>query len=427
MTIANKLLTVAQNEQAIAEAVEDKRLAIVEKGVPVPVGTPLSQFPAKIGEIEGSGTIPVHFFDTATGKEITTVYVNSGDDATPPPAPTHEHLTFKYWKGVYQNVTREHYVGAIYETDEDATFLFIRIENAIPQTLTLRVWKSAYSNPITIDCGDGTILESTDVGDLVFTHTWPSGGDYKIKISCAVPYKLGNTGNMGVFRDPNGTYNPVLRRIYLPASAQFNPYSVANNYALEAIVISDGITSLSERCFSSDYKTKYMALPDSVTTVGSYLCSYQGKLSVFICSDKITGTLDNLFGGIRSLRYVHLSNKATVLNGVFSYMDILSDIELPSGLVTLGTSAFNSCNTISKLDIPGSVTSIGIQCLYSCPALDYIIVRRTSPPSLASTSLSGNLATLKIYVPDASVAAYKAATNWKVYAEQIFPISQLPA
>ena len=32
---------------------------------------------------------------------------------------------------------------------------------------------------------------------------------------------------------------------------------------------------------------------------------------------------------------------------------------------------------------------------------------------------------LKIYVPDESVDAYKAATNWSAYADIIFPISQL--
>jgi hypothetical protein len=32
----------------------------------------------------------------------------------------------------------------------------------------------------------------------------------------------------------------------------------------------------------------------------------------------------------------------------------------------------------------------------------------------------------KIYVPDASVAAYKAATNWVSYANYIYPLSTRP-
>lgn len=33
---------------------------------------------------------------------------------------------------------------------------------------------------------------------------------------------------------------------------------------------------------------------------------------------------------------------------------------------------------------------------------------------------------MKIYVPDASVEAYKKATNWSQYADRIYPMSELP-
>ena len=39
---------------------------------------------------------------------------------------------------------------------------------------------------------------------------------------------------------------------------------------------------------------------------------------------------------------------------------------------------------------------------------------------VASTTFEGTHANLKIYVPTASVAAYKAAAGWSIYSSKIF-------
>ena len=45
-----------------------------------------------------------------------------------------------------------------------------------------------------------------------------------------------------------------------------------------------------------------------------------------------------------------------------------------------------------------------------------------TPPTLGANAF--NNTTCKIYVPDASVSAYKAATNWSTYASRIFSLTQ---
>ncbi len=50
---------------------------------------------------------------------------------------------------------------------------------------------------------------------------------------------------------------------------------------------------------------------------------------------------------------------------------------------------------------------------------------RTTPPTLGTSAFYNINSICKIYVPDASVTAYKSATNWNTYADYIYPISEM--
>jgi len=67
------------------------------------------------------------------------------------------------------------------------------------------------------------------------------------------------------------------------------------------------------------------------------------------------------------------------------------------------------------------VTSIGSSAFNgNTSCIEYHILA-TTPPTLAATSVfTGINAICKIYVPTASVDAYKAATNWSTYANYIY-------
>jgi hypothetical protein len=70
-----------------------------------------------------------------------------------------------------------------------------------------------------------------------------------------------------------------------------------------------------------------------------------------------------------------------------------------------------------------TLTTLGKNNFIGCPKLSSLIFLSTTPPALEEGI---NNSDCSIYVPDASVEAYKTATNWSGYAERIFPISQLP-
>lgn len=105
----------------------------------------------------------------------------------------------------------------------------------------------------------------------------------------------------------------------------------------------------------------------------------------------------------------------------------LKKIVIPSGVTSIGSNAFSNCLSLRALDIPAGVTSIGNSAFYNCYAMEKYIFLSTTPPTLGTTVFSGIYSRTRIYVPDASVTAYKTATNWVEYADYIYPLSQMTA
>lgn len=82
-------------------------------------------------------------------------------------------------------------------------------------------------------------------------------------------------------------------------------------------------------------------------------------------------------------------------------------------------------SSLKSLRIPSLVTSIGRQAMYTCTGLSHIMCEAVTPPTLGDNTVFDNTGNCPIYVPDASVDAYKAANYWTEYASRIKPISEL--
>lgn len=93
------------------------------------------------------------------------------------------------------------------------------------------------------------------------------------------------------------------------------------------------------------------------------------------------------------------------------------------GVTSIGSYAFSGCSGLTSVTIGNGVTSIGKFAFYDCHALTNITITATTPPTLANVNAFNNKNNCPIYVPAASVEAYKAATNWTSLADRIFAIS----
>ncbi len=87
---------------------------------------------------------------------------------------------------------------------------------------------------------------------------------------------------------------------------------------------------------------------------------------------------------------------------------------------------FSNCPNLELAILPDTVTSIKNYAFFRSAKLRNVIVKASTPPALENKdAFNGVDSNFIIYVPDASVEAYKTATNWNAYADRIVPLSQL--
>jgi len=85
--------------------------------------------------------------------------------------------------------------------------------------------------------------------------------------------------------------------------------------------------------------------------------------------------------------------------------------------------AFINCKSLKTAIFGEGLTAVAGDAFRNCSALEALVIYATTPPSLGNVSAFYST-TCAIYVPDASVEAYKAATNWNTYASRIKGISE---
>ena len=94
------------------------------------------------------------------------------------------------------------------------------------------------------------------------------------------------------------------------------------------------------------------------------------------------------------------------------------------GTVTSMDSTFKGCNNLKTVVFPETCATLGGSILGDCSSLIWVKVMYNGIASLTASFGFSNTNNCKIYVPDASVAAYKTATNWSSYASRIFSLTQ---
>ena len=180
---------------------------------------------------------------------------------------------------------------------------------------------------------------------------------------------------------------------------------------------------------------KEVRLPKLSVIDNSYCCEFQDSLVERILSlGKIT-TIPNgntNFGFCKNcklLTYVNLPDTLTSI-GVDAFRGCLLLTRVANfentKVTIINVDAFRGCTSLAEITLPASLTSIGNAAFNSCSSLQYIRIEATTPPTLASTNAIPSTIGA-IYVPDASVAAYQAATNWSSFASKIKGISEMPA
>ena len=247
--------------------------------------------------------------------------------------------------------------------------------------------------------------EVTQVAQEAFYNCTSLGGDIHLPkcttIQASAFYNTGITGLHAPLATSIGSQMCVncksLVNVYLPLVTSV-PYRAFHSCtALQTIEVGEEVTKIDSEAFTGcSALAQDMVLPKCTTI----------QASAFY-NTGITGLHAPLATSIGSQMCVNCKSLVNV------YLPLVTSVPYR---------AFHSCTALQTIEV-GEITEIG-QSFNGCSALVSVIIHAVTPPTLPSNAFSSTNSTFIIYVPDASVEAYKAAMNWNTYADRIKGISE---
>jgi len=139
----------------------------------------------------------------------------------------------------------------------------------------------------------------------------------------------------------------------------------------------------------------------------------------------------------------YLKSVRTIRNNVFKNNNILAEINIPVGIISIGSSAFSGCISLKEVTMSDSMISIGSSAFSGCISLKEIVIPAnvrliggnafegcfalskitflgSTPPSLGNEDVfAGTHHDFRILVPVGSVDAYRDYDKWNAYASKI--------
>ena len=364
------------------------------------------------------------------GTIIKSTWYNDGESvAALEPIPNHsaEGLVNGAWNYLLSELQEIHCdfdVGANYYTADDTTNIYIRMITA--DSPVSGYISKVGSGTLRADWGDGSYTDYTNTGEINFTHTYTDAGDYIIKLinySGTFTYRLGRDDTSKTFIKGN------VSRVELSSCAvSLTRYGLDTLAVLRVLVLPPtGITTVQWYAFRSDYSLRCVVIPRSVVSISDSIFYGCTALDVCSCPNTITtlsstGFFNNCYG---LSSFAIPKNWTSLPSQAFNYCYNMERVTIPPGITSIGDDCFRSIRLLQSLTIPASVTTLGTMLFYDSPNLGTIIYLPTTPPTVTKQLYLPVFA--RIYVPDASLAAYKSAEYWSLSADRIHPLSALPA
>lgn len=215
----------------------------------------------------------------------------------------------------------------------------------------------------------------------------------------ALPNKLDtliiNRGELDAFTYGSiALSNKTMRYMNLSATenTELPDEAFAHFYNLRSVVLPQGLQKLNYMALANCKSLESITIPASVQEIG--LSAFE---NCYLLEEVI-------FDGNSSL--------TTIGNGAFYSCHELQRIAIPEGVTTIGKLAFYACTYLDEVELPASVRSLGDNAFAQCSRMKQMHVKAVVPPAIESKTFDQVSRLMPIYVPDASVAAYKADIYW---------------
>jgi len=267
------------------------------------------------------------------------------------------------------------------------------------RTLTIRVYKDD-TKKLTVNWGDGTTpTENTSTGAQTITHTYSEVASYHVTLSI----------------ESGGTY--ALGYIFDAATA--SQFATPANALHGELNIGAGVTRLATGAFYAS-TVKAVSIPSSVQQFYRDVMSNMPLLKLAYMPHGALAVANlEVVHTCRGLAVCSLPRMTNYLATTLDNCSAVERIIVPYGVTSVPTFFARSCYNAVYVDIPSTVTDIGEALGTMSSAVLYIVCRATTPPTLASSAFSDINGASVIAVPNASLNAYKTATNWSAHASKM--------
>lgn len=236
-----------------------------------------------------------------------------------------------------------------------------------------------------------------------------------------------------VFGDEPTPPTPANQKMYMHFDDGGDD-AIVNCNSSDLITINEAVSALTDVGRSTYNGVISVEIGDCVTEIEHNLLAWTAAtqavetLTSVTITDNVT-TIGHSFcqGRTKLVDIEYPSGVTAIQDYCFSHCESLATFEIKEGVTTIGNEAFNECLSLYNIVIPSTVTSIGqgaFHCGNYSAAIDNnrtVTCLATTPPTLglAAFSFDNGTATYPIYVPAASLQAYKTAWINKIDTNRI--------
>ena len=174
----------------------------------------------------------------------------------------------------------------------------------------------------------------------------------------------------------------------------YGQYIYLNGELLTDLVIPESVTSISHQAFFACTSLKSLTIGNNVTTIR-----------------------DQAFSGCEGLTSITFGSSVTTIEyDAFAWCKSLTSVTIPNTITNLESGLFMGCEGLTSLTIGNSVASIGDNAFFDCTSLKEVTCLAVTPPTMGEEVFAEvDCSKIPLFVPAQSVAAYKAADQWKAF------------
>ena len=189
-------------------------------------------------------------------------------------------------------------------------------------------------------------------------------------------------------------------RFDFPVST-FAEWALWYNSDVESLIVPSSVKVTSYSCFRENMNLKRVVFAPGLIVLGDSSLHHNEGLQEVLLPDTC------------------ISIEKDALSHAYS----LETVELPPYLESLGQSAFLYCTALRGIVLPSTIKSIGIYAFENDVKLESVTCLAPIPPK-GGEEMFDNTSECPIYVPAASVDAYRSAPIWRNYAHRIRAIKE---